>query len=272
MNERDPGALKSLIAGFFDRAAPTYDGVAGSYFSILGPRLVDRIELREGATIVDVACGKGATLIPCAERAGTEGTVLGVDVSFEMVRSARAHARKRGLSNVVVAVMDGERLALRKACADAVVCGFSLHFFPNPLEAAAEFARVLSPGGTIALSEWGATDDRWAWEDELVGSLLVKSVSSGSFDNHEALEGFLESAEVTDIEKGTESVTVHLADEDEWWTWKWSYSFRYMLEQLDADARDRFQADALEHVRTMRRADGIAITLHALMAVGRKSR
>jgi ubiquinone/menaquinone biosynthesis C-methylase UbiE len=264
--------LKSLVAGVFDRASRTYDTVAGSYFSILGPRLIDKIDLREGRSIVDVACGKGATLIPCGERTGAEGTVIGVDVSFEMARYARAQARNRGLTNVVVAVMDAERLALPDAWADALVCGFSLHFFPDPLKAAAEFARVLCPGGAIAISEWGAADDRWAWEEQLVGSLPVKSVTSGSFNNAEALEGLLASARFTDIEVTTESVTVHLADEEEWWTWKWSYSFRYMLEQLDNDARDRFKEEALERVRNMRQADGIPITLQALMATGRKVR
>jgi SAM-dependent methyltransferase len=272
MSKRDPGLLKSVIAGVFDRAATTYDSVAGSYFSILGPRLVDKIDLPEGAVVVDVACGKGATLIPCAERVGASGMVLGVDVSSAMSRYARAHASERGLTNVVVGVMDGERLALQSACAQALVCGFSLHFLPNPSEAAAEFSRVLGSGGTIALSEWGAADDRWAWETELIGTLPVKSVSSGSFDTPEALRGVLAAAEFTDIEVTTESVTVRLADEDEWWAWKWSYSFRYMLEQLEMHTLDRFKAEAQERVRSMRKADGIPIELHAIMAVGRKSR
>jgi SAM-dependent methyltransferase len=161
-------------------------------------------------------------------------------------------------------------LALHDAFADALVCGFSLHFFPNPAQASAEFARVLAPGGTVALSEWGASDDRWAWEDELVAGLPAKSVSSGSFDTPGALESFLASSGFTETAVTTEVVTVRLADEDEWWAWKWSYSFRYMLEQLDDDTRVRFKAEALERVRAMRQPDGIPITLHALMAVARK--
>jgi hypothetical protein len=146
-----------------------------------------------------------------------------------------------------------------------------LHFFPDPARAAAEFSRVLSPGGTIALSEWGHTDDRWLWEDDLVGRLQARSVSSGSFDTPEALEGFLAPAGFEDVEVQAESVTVRLADEEEWWSWKWSYSFRYVLEQLDVEVRDRFKAAALERVRSMREEDGIPMTLQALMATGHKA-
>ncbi|MGH2729217.1 MAG: class I SAM-dependent methyltransferase [Actinomycetota bacterium] len=267
----DPSQPKRLVSGVFDRAAPSYDSVAGSYFSVLGPRLIDKASIRETATVVDIACGKGATLVNAAERVGPEATLIGVDISLEMVRHARSRATSGEFTNISVAVMDAEQLALRDARADALICGFSLHFFPDPLQAVREFVRIVVPDGTVAISEWGPTDERWSWEDDLVRALPVEGVSSGSFETPAALESLLSSAGLRDIDVETESLTVRLADEDEWWTWKWSYSFRHMLEQLDVDARDRFKAEALERLRGMRDEDGIPLTLHALMAVARKT-
>lgn len=270
MERPEAGQRKRQVAGVFDRAASSYDDVAGSYFSVLGPRLVDKTDIPLGATVVDVACGKGATLLPAAQRVGAAGIVIGVDLSMEMVRSARAKVSGQGLANANVAVMDGEALALQDACADVAICGFSLHFFPDPIRAIRELARVLVANGGVAISEWGPTDERWAWEDELIGALPVKGVGAGSFDTPAALEQALAAAGLQQIEVTTESLTVSLSDAEEWWRWKWSYSFRHVLEHLDPRVRETFKRDAFEHLQTMRDDAGIVLPLHALMAVARK--
>ena len=270
MTTPDPGLRKRQVAGVFDRAASTYDDVAGSYFSVLGPRLVDKVDISGGSTVVDVACGKGATILPAAVRCDPSGTVVGVDLSIEMTRHAIERASGEGLSNVHVAVMDGEVLALANACADTVICGFSMHFFPDAGKAIREFLRVLAPGGSLGISEWGATDERWAWEDDLIGMLPVKGVSSGSFDTAGALERLLSSAEVRDVDVTVEHVDITLVDEEEWWQWKWSYSFRHVLERLDPSVVARFKREAFERLDAMRSDTGIPLRLQALMATGRK--
>jgi hypothetical protein len=58
---------KTWLAGVFDRAAPTYDRVGDAYHDFFGERLVDVAEVREGTTLLDVACGRGAALLPSAE-------------------------------------------------------------------------------------------------------------------------------------------------------------------------------------------------------------
>ena len=270
MTTPDPGLRKKQVADVFDRAASSYDRVAGSYFSILGPRLVAQLDIASGATVVDVACGKGATAVPSARRSGPSGTVIGVDISSEMARLTSERASAEGLTNVCTAVMDGETLALADSCAAAVICGFSMHFFPDAPRAIREFLRILVPGGSLAISEWGATDERWVWEDELIGALPVAGVSSSFFDTDDLLEDLLRSAGAHDVRIVTEHVDIRLTDEEEWWAWKWSYSFRHVLERLEPEKLDRFKATAFDHLRSMRDDSGIPLTLHALMAVARK--
>jgi SAM-dependent methyltransferase len=207
-------------------------------------------------------------LIPAAETGA--GLSIGTDISLEMVRSARVRAEDRGLDNVAVVVMDGDHLALPPGSVDAVTCAFSLHFFADLPALLSEFARVLRPGGTMTLSEWGAEDERWAWESDLIGELPARGVTTASFEGAGELEELLVGAGMADIRTTTEELDVHLSNEEEWWTWKWSYSFRYVLEQLDAKTLEDFKMDAFRRAREMHDGDGLPLTLQALIATGRK--
>lgn len=80
---------KTWIAGVFDRAAPSYDQVAGRYHEYFGERLVDLTGVGRGDAVLDVACGRGAALLPAADRVGSTGTLVGIDLSPEMVLRAR---------------------------------------------------------------------------------------------------------------------------------------------------------------------------------------
>ena len=130
----------------------------------------DLVDLGPGDHVLDVACGRGAVLLPAARRVGDLGTVLGVDLSPAMVELAARSLADAGLRGDVE-VMDAEHLTVGDATYDAALCAFGIFFFPHPERAVAELFRVLRPGGTVALSTWGADDARWAWEDDLVATL-----------------------------------------------------------------------------------------------------
>ena len=266
----DETQRKRLVARAFDRAASTYDTVVGSYFSFFGPRLVERANISEGATVLDVACGKGAALIPAAEMCGPSGLALGADISSEMVRSAGARGAELGIGNLYVAVMDADHLAAPDGRFDALTCAFSMHFFADPAETVVGFARCVRPGGFVAISEWGEDDERWAWESELIADLGIKGVTTSSVESPDELASLLSRAGLQDVRTETDRFDVTLADEDEWWTWKWSYSFRHVLEQLDPSALESFKEEAYTHVRAMGEGGRIPLTLTANVATGRK--
>ena len=161
---------KAWLAGVFDRAAPTYDRVGDAYHDYFGERLVELAGVAVGDRVLDVACGRGASLVPAARRAGGSGQVLGVDLSPEMVAAAAAELTAAGLDGAA-RVMDAEHLDLADSAYDVALCGFGVFFFPDPEAAMAEIFRVVRPGGTVALSTWGADDERWSWEDDLMASL-----------------------------------------------------------------------------------------------------
>jgi O-methyltransferase/aklanonic acid methyltransferase len=113
----------------FDRAAPSYDRVGASYHDHFGARFVDAAEVGPGMSVLDVACGRGAVLVPAAERVGSAGSVVGVDLSPEMVNRAREAASAAGCDALVdIAVMDAEHLQFDSASFDVALCGFGVFF------------------------------------------------------------------------------------------------------------------------------------------------
>ena len=73
MNESEGQAYKEWIAGVFGRGADTYSQIGPQLFQYFGQKLVDYAEIPAGAKVLDVACGRGASLFPACERTGPQG-------------------------------------------------------------------------------------------------------------------------------------------------------------------------------------------------------
>jgi ubiquinone/menaquinone biosynthesis C-methylase UbiE len=261
---------KVWLAGVFDRAAPSYDQPAGGYHRYFGERLVDLADVGPGDSVLDVACGRGAALVPAAARVGSTGRVLGIDLSPEMVRLARESLAAAGVAGEAK-VMDAERLELPDSAFTAVLCAFGLFFLPEPARAVAEFHRVLVPGGVVAVSTWGEEDERWAWEDELFADVEVsRRAVVHPFDTPDELRDLLVGAGLEDVAVHAEDHEVRLENEAEWWAWKWSYSLRGILEQLPADRLERLRRQVGERFGSMASGSVLPVRLRALMALGRR--
>ncbi len=260
---------KGWLAGVFDRAAPTYDEVAGAYHDHFGSRLVEQAGVRPGDVVLDVACGRGAVLVPAAARVGPSGRAVGVDLSSEMVRLARERVDTAGFS-AELHVMDAEQLDVPAGSFSVVLCGFGVFFLPDPERALAGFLRALAPGGSVGLSTWGAEDERWSWEDDLLADVVVeRRAVRRPFDRPADLDALLRGAGFEDVIVQAEHHEVRLADADEWWAWKWSYSLRGMLEQLPPARLERLRREASARIAEMHTEDGLPLRLEALIALGR---
>ena len=145
---------KAWVAGVFDRAAPTYDEVAGAYHDHFGVRLIESAGVGPGDVVLDVGCGRGAVLVPAGARVGSSGSVVGVDLSPEMVRLATERADAAGIA-ARLEVMDAEHLDVPDGSFSVVLCGFGIFFLPDPERAAAGFRRALAGGGRLGVSTWG---------------------------------------------------------------------------------------------------------------------
>lgn len=113
--------------------------------------LLDRLEVKPGQRVLDLACGTGIVARHAARRVGPDGEVTGVDVNPGMLAVAREAAASEGASlRFQQASADG--LPLPDSGVDAACCQQGLQFFADRPAALAELHRVLAPGGRLGLS------------------------------------------------------------------------------------------------------------------------
>jgi arsenite methyltransferase len=106
------------------------------------------LNIPPGGIALDVGSGPGTVTASLARAAGPDGLALGVDISEAMLTRA---VRNEAGPQVGFLRADAQRLPLRDNTVDAVVSMAVLQLVPNPAAALAEIARVLRPGGRLAI-------------------------------------------------------------------------------------------------------------------------
>lgn len=125
-------------------------GVVAKTNAVAAEEFVSRLGIQAGQRVLDVACGTGNLAIPAA-RLGA--VVTGVDIAANLLEQARERAAAEGLS-ITFDEGDAEQLPYADASFDVIVTMFGAMFAPRPELVASEFARVLRPGGLLAMANW----------------------------------------------------------------------------------------------------------------------
>jgi SAM-dependent methyltransferase len=139
----------------WDKASSVYEDGWALQLRPAHQVLLDLACLRAGERLVDVASGTGLVSFEAARKVGPDGHVFGTDLSEEMVRRARELAKWRGIDNVTFERMNAMRLTLLDGKLDAALCALGLMYVPDAERALAEMARVIRPGGQVAVAVWG---------------------------------------------------------------------------------------------------------------------
>jgi demethylmenaquinone methyltransferase / 2-methoxy-6-polyprenyl-1,4-benzoquinol methylase len=153
----------------FAPLGPTYDRYARLLSFGQDPRwrafLVSRIP-DEATRVLDVASGTAAVSIALA-RAAPGRIIVGVDQSAEMLAAGRARIDDAGLgSRIELREGRAESLPFADATFDALTFTYLLRYVDDPAATLRELARVVKPGGTIAMQEFGLPRGVWRllWE------------------------------------------------------------------------------------------------------------
>lgn len=139
----------------WDRAAADYEALWRRQLAPARAALLSAAAIARGEAVLDVACGTGLVTLEAASLAGPQATVLGTDLSGEMLEAARRAAGQRGLAQVSFARMGAEELSLANGAFDVALCALGLMYVQDPGRAVRELRRVLRPGGRVALAVWG---------------------------------------------------------------------------------------------------------------------
>ena len=135
------------VQEFFTARAADWDGK----FPQDGPAFagaVAELGLREGARVLDAGCGTGRALPPLRAAVGPSGVVVGADLTPAMLQAAVRAGRDRD-GRLLLA--DVSALPLRSESLDAVFAAGLIAHLPHPAENLRELARVVRPGGMLAL-------------------------------------------------------------------------------------------------------------------------
>jgi len=142
-----------MVRSMFDAIAPRYDFVNRAMTFGLDIRWraqsIASLGLEQGALIFDVACGTGDF---CRMLRKSRFRAVGFDISAGMLAAARTTAP--------LVLADALRLPVASGAADGVTCGFALRNVTDLKDLFSEFARVVRPGGRIALLEVAEPEQR----------------------------------------------------------------------------------------------------------------
>jgi SAM-dependent methyltransferase len=116
--------------------------------------LLEALALRPGERVLDVGCGGGKTSIAAAQAVGTQGAVVGADVSAPLNRLAERRAAEAGLANVRFCVADVQTDAVPGGPFDVAMSQFGVMFFDEPIVAFGNIRAQLEPGARIAFACW----------------------------------------------------------------------------------------------------------------------
>lgn len=144
----DLDAFDEFEASAWEERVEGYAGFFGAVTGRLVEPLLDLARVGPGTRVLDVASGPGYVAAAAARRGAT---VSGVDVAEAMVaRAAAEHP------DIEFRRADAQSLPFEDGAFDAVVGNFGLPHFGRPERAVAEGARVVAPGGRLALTTWDA--------------------------------------------------------------------------------------------------------------------
>jgi SAM-dependent methyltransferase len=242
--------------------------------------MVAAVDLQPGDRVLELAGGPGSISLIAAEAVG-EGTVLCTDFAEPMVEAARQRAAAEGVANTEHRVMDAEAIDLPDGSVDVVLCRMGYMLMADPATALRESARVLAPGGRIALAVWSdAQANPWAAIPmraiaQQVGAPPPPPDAPGLFAlaDETRLRGLLADAGLSSIRTELLDDQVEHESPESWLelTGRLAGPVRALLDNLDEAGRAAISATVAQAAAPFRQDDGRLIVPERMLAAsGRK--
>jgi ubiquinone/menaquinone biosynthesis C-methylase UbiE len=223
-------------------------------------------------TVLDVATGKGAAVLPCARKVGPDGRVAGVDLSATILQEADRAVCAAGLANVEFRRMDAERLEFPDGAFDAITCAFSLFLFPDLDAALREMYRVCKPGGSVGVSIFDKTpppfDPGWpillrqfmAYQK---GVIMPQQVAYAP----QEVEALLGRSGFASVATHSETNDIAFVTLEDWWDFQFTVGTRLTIQSMDEETRRRFKDEYLQKLRPLLAEDGLHVSVGVVYAV-----
>ena len=270
----EAAVFKAFEAEGWTRKAKTYGRLTGRATARLVVPLLDAAGVQSGTRVLDGGCGPGKIAAAAAAKGAKP---VGLDAAEGMVAVARAY-----YADIEFQRGDAERMPFADGSFDAVVAGFVVNHLPRPERALAEFARVVRPGGRVAVTVWDRPGPM-----RLLGVLAeaVQGTDGGCdpglpsggpdpfrFADDAALAALLSGAGLVEAEVRCVAFEQEVADTDELWEGLLAGSVRTatLIERQPEPVRRRIRAALEQAVAPYRSETAIALPVSAKLASGRR--
>jgi arsenite methyltransferase len=122
-----------------------------SFAGVANPWTMGR--LAPGERVLDLGSGAGTDSLIAAQIVGDQGSVIGIDMTVEMLAKARTAAAEAGIENVEFVEAEAEQLPFADASFDVVISNGVIDLIPDKDAVFGEIHRVLTPGGRIQIAD-----------------------------------------------------------------------------------------------------------------------
>jgi ubiquinone/menaquinone biosynthesis C-methylase UbiE len=230
--------------------------------------VIEQLAPETGDAFLDVACGTGAIAMRAA-RAGAD--VTGVDLAPALIDTAKEHAQEDGL-DIDYVVGDCENLDFADATFDKAASTCGIMFAPDHKASAGELARVVRPGGRIALANWtqeGGLGRMFGMMAPFQPKPPEGVGSPFAWGNEAHVESLLGESFDLDFERHV-SVFRTGSGEEYWQVFSTSYGpTKTLAESLDDDRREEFHRAWVDFFESEYKGDGeIAHDREYLLVLG----
>jgi SAM-dependent methyltransferase len=214
------GVMSSSNRGLVNSsAAEVYESFfVRALFQQFAVPMCDAARLAQGQRVLDVACGTGVVARAAAGRVGPQGHVTGSDISEIMLAVAR-----RTNPTIEWRQCPAEQLAFGDRTFDAVTCQFGLMFFTDRAQAVQEMARVLRPGGRLAVAVWDSLPSTPGYDamtdllQRLFGDAAADALRAPfTLGDKRALLQYFDGARLDDVTVTTHPGTARFESIDAW--------------------------------------------------------
>jgi SAM-dependent methyltransferase len=229
--------------------------------------VVERLQPGPGDDMLDLACGTGAVAELAAQRGAR---VVGVDLAPALIETAKERASQQGLE-IDYRVGDAENLDFPDASFDKVSSTCGIMFTPDHEAVARQLARIVRPGGLIALASWTPTGGL-AKMFKVMAPYQPSPPPSSPFDwgDETRVGELLGEAFELDLTEHVSTLRVP-SGEDYWELFSTSYGPTKTLAEALGDRRAELQRDWVEFFETTyREGDEIVHTREYLLVLGRR--
>ena len=153
IDRQEKQRFKTDDADSYNAVVNYFDQYTERFTAHMPVALLDMANLGDNRKVLDVGTGTGIVALDIAPRLGSQGKVIGIDLSDGMLATAKAKSIKKKLSNQTEFLkMDAEKLSFPDNNFDAALSLYALRHFPNPDRSVNEIYRVLKPGASIVVA------------------------------------------------------------------------------------------------------------------------